>query len=64
MMLLIFLHYIFGFYFPEAIIRVRDFFIHTIKFSKLNNQDFLQHCYRYTVKINEKLETGQSFFAQ
>ena len=31
-MLLFFLYYIFGLHFPLAVIRVTDFFIHTIKF--------------------------------
>ena len=51
-MLLFFIYNIFGLHFPEAIIKVRDFFIHTIKFLKLKNQDYLQRCYKYIIKLN------------
>ena len=53
-MLLFILYCIFGLRFPEAVIRGTDFFIHTTKFWKLKNWDYLQRCYRYTIKINLK----------
>ena len=52
---------ILGLHFPEAIIRVTDFFIHTIKFWKLQNSTY--NVTRDTIKISQKSQTEQGCLA-